>query len=266
MKRIGYSALALLAAATIVSIATSASATPSPNGAIVLEKLYGDCPISVVASVNAYPASISITDPWNPLCVGFANGHAWNFSGDGGATSLNLGNNGNYRFKSTVTLTGTGTLEAGIHIAPWWNNMDGRLQARIPDGEVAAFGGRLPFYSFTFNHGVVYVPGTPITLEIEYLANGLSSVSPATIQYTVTYNSATFSSPALPFDEGNTAENPPHGLWGALDPALAGGVMQVNNGSGGANYNATWTDIVFSNLDTTPVNEGSWGRLKVMYR
>jgi len=270
MKRIGYPALAFLAAIAIGSIATSASATPLPNSAIVLERLYNDCPISTVSSVNAYSGSISISDSWDGLCVGYANGHAWNFSGDGGATSLDLGNNGSYKFRATLTLSATGgVVEGGIHIAPWWNNMDGRFQARIPDGEVACFGGRLPFYSFTFNHGVVYAAGTPITMEIEYLANGLSAASPASIQYSLIYDDCTgkrhLSSPVFLFDQGNPAEG--HGEWGSLDPSYAGGVVQVNNGSGGSNYNATWTDIMWQCLDcATPAKNASWGSLKVLYR
>ena len=268
MKRIDYSKLALLATlALAVGFASAEAATPIPNSAIVLQRLYNDCPISTVSSINAFPGSISISDSWNGLCVGFANGHVWNFSGDGGATSLNLGNNGNYKFRATMVLSGTGTVEGGIHIAPWWQNMDGRFQARIPDGEVACFGGRLPFYSFTFNDGVVYVAGTPITMEIEYHGNGLSAVAPGAIQYRLLYGGNSYSSPVLFFDEGNTAEDPPHGLWGSLDPSLVGGVVQVNNGSGGENYNATWTDVTFSCLDCeTPVRNASWGRVKTIYR
>jgi hypothetical protein len=259
----------LLGVATVASIATSAMAsTPVPNSAIVLERLYNDCPISTVTHTNAYPGSINIHDTWDALCVGFANGHAWNFSGDGGATSLDFGNNGNYKFKAVVILNAnSGVVEGGIHIAPWWNNMDGRFQARIPDGEVACFGGRFPFYSFTANFGVVYVAGTPITMELDYLANGLSSVSPATIEYKLTYGPNSYTSGPLAFDQGNPLEDPPHGQWGALDPALAGGVVQVNNGSGGSEYDATWTDVVWTSLDpVVPTKNESWGKLKVLYR
>lgn len=267
MKRTGYLSLTILACAAFVGLASTVSATPIPNAANVLVRLYNDCPISTVSSTNSYPGLVQVHDTWDPLCVGFANGHAWNFSADGGATSANLGNNGNYRFRSTVTLNGTGTVEGGIHIAPWWNNMDGRFQARIPDGEVACFGGRLPFYSFTANNGVVYVAGTPITMEIEYHANGLSSGSPASIQYKLTYGVNSYSSPVLLFDQGNPTEDPPHGQWGSLEPSLAGGVAQVNNGSNGANYDAKWEDTVFECLDcVVPTRNATWGKIKTLYR
>ena len=112
MKRVGSLVLAGAALAAFTSVA---AATPNVNGAIVLERLYNDCPISTVVSTNSYPASIQITDSWNGLCVGFANGHAWNFSADGGATSANLGNNGNYKFTSTVVLNAT---SGTINLAP----------------------------------------------------------------------------------------------------------------------------------------------------
>src|SRR5262249_42243848 len=121
MKRISYPALALFALVAITGAFSVASATPIPNSAIVLERLYNDCPLSAVTSINGYPGYIEVNVSWSPLCVGFANGHAWNFSGDGGATSLNLGNNGNYKFSANVIITGAGVIEGGIHIAPWWN-------------------------------------------------------------------------------------------------------------------------------------------------
>jgi hypothetical protein len=266
MKRTGYFSVAFLACA--LALASAAAATPNPNSAIVVERIYNDCPISTVTSTNTYPGLIQIHDTWDGLCVGFANLHSWSFSADGGATSANLGNNGNYKFSATVTLNSSpGTVEGGLQLAPWWSNTEGRFQARIPDGEVACFGGRLPFYSFTVNNGVVYTAGTPIRFTIEYHANGLSMASPASIQYTCEYGPNTFSSPVLLFDEGNTAEDPPHGLWGSLDPTYAGGVVQVNNGSGGSQYDAKWENITFDCLDcVVPTQKTTWGRVKTLYR
>ena len=61
-----------------------------------------------------------------------------------------------------------------------------------------------------------------------------------------------YSSPELYFDQGNTAEDPPHGLWGSLDPSYAGGVVQVNNGSNGSGYSAKWENITFTVLPSVP--------------
>ena len=36
----------------------------------------------------------------------------------------------------------------------------------IGGGEIACFGGRLPFYSFTAAYGLHYVPGTAIWMQI----------------------------------------------------------------------------------------------------
>lgn len=261
MKRNGLTPLAMFATLALVAgFAASASATPTPNSIKAFERVFNDCPISTVNTVNNYPTSVSITDSWDGGCIAFANLHLWDFSGDAGATSLNFGNNSSYKFKATVTLSSTsGNLEGGIRLRPWWSATDGRFNARTSDGEIACFGGRLPFYSFTAApHLLTYASGNPITMEIEYQGHSLNASQPATIQYRVTYLSVTYSSPELPFDQGNPSEDPPHGLWGALDPAYAGGFVQVNNGSGGSGYSATWANVEFTVLPSVP-GATTWG-------
>lgn len=269
MKRIGYSSLAGIAAFVLAgSIASSAFATPTPIGAVINERIFNDCPISTVSSLNNYPAQVSVSDSWNGLCVGFANRHNWRFS-ENGVDAAVFGNNNNFKFSATLTLGGTGTIEGGLEIAPWWSpNAGGRIQARLPDGEIACFDGRLPFYSFSnpAGHNLRYTGG-PITMEMEYHSNGLSAASPATIEYRVVYNGNPYSSGPLQFDQGNPAEDPPHGQWGMLDPAYVGGMVQVNNGSGGSGYSATWDNISFTCYDcATPAQKSTWGRLKALYR
>jgi len=143
--------------------------------------------------------------------------------------------------------------------------IDGVFMINSGTGEIACFAGRLPFYSFTVGYGLTYVPGTTVHMEIEYLANGLSSVSPATIKYTYTDGSGTYSSPVLNYDEGNPAEDPPHGLWGNLNDSMAGGYFMPRANSG-ADLTCTWSDIVFTNLDMVDAKTSSWGRLKALYR
>jgi hypothetical protein len=49
---------------------------------------------------------------------------------------------------------------------------------------------------------------------------------PGIIRYTVIQGANTYNSPWLNFDQGNPAEDPPHGQWGILSPAYVGGYAQ----------------------------------------
>jgi hypothetical protein len=134
-------------------------------------------------------------------------------------------------------------------------------------GEIACFGGRLPFYSFTVNHGLHYVPGTNIYLEYTYNPRQLNSALPATILYYVYYNGVSYYSPYINFDQGNAAEDPPHGLWGELFPAHPGGYVQVNSGNGTANeVHVHFDGFVFEGPSATPTTATTWGRVKTLYR
>jgi hypothetical protein len=130
---------------------------------------------------------------------------------------------------------------------------------------VACFGGRLPFYSFTGAFGVTYVKGTTVHMEITYLANSLTSADPATIQYKYVDASGSYMSPVLAYDEGNPAEDPPHGLWGCLHDAMVGGYFQPRANTG-ADLSCNWANICFDNLDVVPTQNSTWGRIKTLYR
>jgi hypothetical protein len=242
-----------------------ANATPNPDGAIINERIFNDCPSSTVTTVNDYPTLISIGDAGLD-CTGFANLHNWHFA-EGGSEAV-FNNDAAFQYGVDLTIDGTGDGEAGIQIAPWWSqNVDGRFNVRTTDGEIACFGGRLPFKSFTGDDGVVYVKGTTIHLEVIYLPNGLSETDPATIEYIVEYG-GTFSSGPLPFDMGNPDEDPPYGLWGMLNDARVGGYLQafLRAGDPDAAITATWGTIEFDDLGATPVQETSWSTVKGMYR
>jgi hypothetical protein len=256
--RLGIAALAL-------AVASSALASPTPNGAYIKTRVYNDCPGSTLVVNNLYPALISIGET-NVGCVGFANLHYWRFSEDGGASPAIYQNGDGFRFCATLVLDGSGQGEAGLQVAPWWSETDGRLNVRTTDGAIEAFGGRLPFYSFTASNGLVYVKGTPITLEIIYKPNGLSMASPATIEYIVTYG-GTFSSGVLPFDQGNPTEDPPHGQWGILQPTQVGGHFQWFAGQSGpqGSLTASWRDICYEDKSVA-VTPTQWGTMKALYR
>jgi len=259
----------LFAATLLLAILAGTSlATEVPTNAVVLERIFNDSFASILTVNNNFPALISVEDQCaGPL--GWANLHAWRFSSDG-VVPYEFANTDGFAFSADVTLTGTGDGETGLQVAPWWSQADGRFNMRTPDGEVACFGGRLPFYSFTASQGVSYVKGTTVRLTIIYTPNNdMDAAHPATIEYM--YDDGTvYTSGPLPFDEGNPAEDPPHGLWGILTPAQAGGHVQFNNMTGagdGATLHAEWANITFQDLGSVVATEGStWGGVKAMFR
>ena len=260
--RIELIGLALL---LLASLASLAAAAPDPNSAVVVSRIFNDCPGSTLTITNDYPTCITIEDR-NAGCIGFANLHAWRFS-DNGADPLVFHNGDSFRFAADLSLNGTGDAEAGLQIAPWWGQADGRFNVRTTDGEIACFGGRLPFYSFTASHGLHYTKGTPIHLEIVYRAHGLSEQDPGTIEYKVTYDNVQYSSGVKSFDMGNPNEDPPYGLWGILNEARVGGHFQFFVGTSGASgqVEAQWCSFEYESL-TVGVQSQTWSTLKNLYR
>jgi hypothetical protein len=279
MKRISYSSLAFAAVvalglvASILAIAADYNVvcpgyTPNPNSVVVTPRVWGDCPASTFTVVNNYPALVSFNDT-DFECMGWTNLHVWDLSTDGQTPAV-FENCSHFKLSAVFNGTaGAFVAEAGLRIvpAPWWTNTDGRFQVRVGgNGEIACFGGRLPFYSFTSGWGVTYTPGTDIYMAVEYDPNSLTEADPATIMYKIWYNNTVYYSPYLPFSQGNPAEG--HGEWGALTPTRVGGFFQAPNGSGGALYNVTgsWRDIQFEGPSATPARTSTWGQLKSIYR
>lgn len=265
MRRITTTGLAFAAG---LALATAAFATPLPNSAVLHTRVFDDCPISILSTTNAFPALVQIDDqnqPPQPLCAGFANLHTWRFSTDG-INSIPFDNADAFEFSCDVTLNGTG--EGGVNLSPWWSpDPDGMFNVRTTDGEVAVFGGRLPFFTFTGAFGLVYTNNTIIKLGITYLPRGLSSVSPAQVVYSARYNSINYTSGLLNFDEGNPAENPPHGVWGALTPWHAGGHMKMFAFPAAQPHGitGTWANIQYSTAPV-PAKKSSWSNIKKLYR
>jgi len=280
MKRNSYSSLAFAAVVALGLVASSLAIaadnivcpgyTPNPNSVVVTPRVWGDCPASNLTIVNNYPALVSISDT-DQECFGWTNLSIWNLSeGSGPAVFENCSH---FRlsavFNGNGTQVGPGAAEGGLRLSPWWSDTDGRFNVRIGgNGEIACFGGRLPFYSFTANWGVSYVPGTDIWMEIVYTPNDLTVTAPATIVYKIFYQGNFYYSPYLPFDEGNAGEG--HGVFGALTPAHVGGYLQAPNQAdprGGLwNYSAEWKNIQFEGPTATSAKTSSWGQLKSIYR
>jgi len=257
--------LALTAA--ILGLASAAFATPVPTSAIFHLRVFDDCGISTLGTTNAFPALVQIDDQNQtaPLCGGFANLHTWRFSTDG-ATALGFQNGDAFSYSCEMVLNGAG--EGGLSLAPWWSpDPDGLFNVRTTDGEIACFGGRLPFFSFTGAFALTYVNNTPIQLGIVYQPNGLSLASPATVTYNVRYNSVDYTSGPLAFDQGNAAEDPPHGQWGALNEWYAGGHMKMFAFPAFTPHGitGTWRNITHHS-DTVAVQQKSWSTMKALYR
>lgn len=226
-----------------LGLAAAASAQPAIDS-VKINTVYHDFPASNLVVTNNYPAMVSISDG-NLVGAGGANRHNFRFSSDGGATNAQFQNNNTFSFFSDVTLSGTAGVngEGGIQISPWWDpNGDGVLFMNTSSGEVAAFGGRLPFYSFTVAQGVHYTIGTTVRLGMEYAAHSNTAGDPGQIRYWY----GALNSGWISFDQGNPAEDPPHGLYGILNPAYAGGYMQAPGASVGAGtLTATFGNTVY---------------------
>jgi hypothetical protein len=264
-------AVASLLALGLTLGAVAAMASPLANSAVILTRIFNDDSDSNVQTFDNYPVQVWIDDSvLNGDGFGneFANLHIWRLSTDD-LTPAVFNNGDGFSLAATVVLNGTGNGEAGLNVSPWWSqNSDGRFNIRTPDGEIACFGGRLPFYSFTGSQALSYVKDTPIRMEVIYRPNGLSAVSPATIEYKLNYNSNSYTSGELAFDMGNPAEDPPHGLWGMLNDARVGGYIQPRIVVGDPNnqVRATWSDIVYVPSAPTPTVNSTWGTIKKLYR
>lgn len=265
MRSINYKLLTVAFVAAALAVTTgTAIAAPNPDGANMNLRIFNDCFTSTLNTTNNYPALVQFDDDWN--CPnGFANLHNWHLS-EGGA-EVEFDNADGWQFGFDLVLSGPDNMEAGMQIAPWWSqDVDGRFNIRSTDGEIACFGGRLPFYSFTANDGINYVKGTTIGLEAIYCPNSLDSLDAGTIEYIVNYGGSSYSSGPLAFDKGNPAEDPPHGLWGLLTPHKVGGYMQNHLGGPGGQAIATYTNITYSNKATTATESTSWGEVKSLFR
>lgn len=244
-----FVALMVLGVVVVFGVAAAeVAATPAINSAVLEFRIFNDDSDSVLTFSDSYPASIFIQDAvldGDGVPGEFANLHIWRYSENDFNPAV-FNNNDGFAISSDLRISGTGRGEAGLQVAPWWSQqVDGRLNVRSTDGEIAAFGGRLPFFSFTGTFGINYTHGDTIGLGAVYNPNSLSAGDPATIEYLVTYNAIDYTSGALPFDEGNPAEG--HGSWGMLDDARVGAHFQpfIVVGDPTNAVRADWTDITF---------------------
>jgi len=281
MKRIRYNglALAVIAICTVLAMGAGvAHATPVINGAIMYPRVFNDCPISTLNPGPVfYPAFIHI-DEHDLICAGGANLHVWDLSSDGGASSAVFNNKDVFVVSAVVTMHRTPSTvgeEAGLRVCPWWDhNANGFFNMRLPDGEIACFGGVLPFFSFTGAFGLHIAPDAPARQTIIYTPNCNTKDNPATIEYILDYQGGHFDSGPLPFGNCTPGEEA-HGCYGIMDDARVGGRLQNDMfapyaGDPAANNGVDYNDIVYSigqPIDCpVAAKTSTWGSIKGTYR
>ncbi|CUU34094.1 MAG: hypothetical protein K6U12_00605 [Armatimonadetes bacterium] len=205
---------------------------------------------------------------WYSQC-GWGNRHVWFVSMDGiGPTWFDPDSDGSsleveVTFNLTPVMQANRTVESGLFVLErpfpryprevndqgnWWADgvfMVANESAGGAGGEIACFGGRLPFW----NGGGVRYQGGPITLIFRY--NG----STKKVQYEVRYGSTTATSPWLdPGDSGSTYNGGPHGLR----YFSIGGYLQINgiNGGNTAGGTAQWCTIKVNGKQILGPNSG----------
>lgn len=250
--------------------AVGASASPAVDSIALNDpgnvRIWNDDPTSVLTTGNTYTR----TPPSGPESGGcwikddsldddggyggsWANRHNWRFSVDGGVNNAVFMNADPFEISADVTLSGSANIEGGLNVSPWWSkDVDGVFMLNTETGEIACWGGRLPFYSFTTNHGQTYTKGTTVNLAIQYVPRALTQAAPGIIKYTLIQSATTYESPWLAFDEGNPEEDPPYGLWGILNDARVGGwaMPKINTGDP-----TNWGQADFENVHYAPVPE-----------
>jgi hypothetical protein len=267
MKRIGYSLASLTSIAVLAFTASIAAAAPAINSAVINERIFNDCPFSVLNTTDNYPASVFISDDADNACTGGANLHNWRLSEDD-ATEAVFMNADLFRVSAELVIDGPGQGESGLMISPWWSQeVDGRVNVRTTDGEIAMFGGFLPFFNFSSNFGIFYQKGQTIGIELNYEPNSNTALDPGTLECKITYGGNLYTSGPLAFNNNNP-NDPPHGFFGIADDSRVGGHLQCLWFPGlNQEINATWSNIQYHpDSKPTATEPATWGRIKTMYR
>lgn len=150
------------------------------NSVVIQERRFNDYPGSTLTTVNTYPSLVSFNES-NFGTGGFANQHLARFS-ENGSTARAFVNSEAFDISVDVTMAVGSTSprkEAGFRMDSFIGGEG--FFVLTSDGEVAAFNGPFPFFSFgdvytpgtTANMRMIYRPGATSTME--YIFNGTSS-------------------------------------------------------------------------------------------
>lgn len=184
-----------------------------------------------------YPTSIVHTetnvDGDGTPANGGANRDNWDFSANGGTTSLQFNNDDFFSVAMDVRIAlPTGATNAPRKEAGFLFNTaggQGQFIVNSDAGEVVVFGGPLPFYSFNSNNALSYTTGTTIRLGMRYFRDGDGLRK-------IVYSANGINSPALEFT--NLEQ-------GIITGSRLGGYSQVNVANTNPSNGSTST---FSNI------------------
>lgn len=164
-------------AAITLSAAVASGAITDVDSVLIEERVWNDFPGSTLVTTNNFPSAV-VFDESAFGTGGWANKHLATLSSDGGATKHLLSNAEDFAISVDIKLEAAATSprkEAGFR----FDTFGGEGLVNITsDGEVAAFGGPLPFHSFGTS---AYTLGTTVNLGVIYIAP--SGGSPGTIEY-----------------------------------------------------------------------------------
>lgn len=221
----------------------------SINSARAFPREFNDDPTSNFTSTLTYPSLIQFSDQSvdnNGATGGFANRHVWRFSNNANpsgttGTAFAFTNDSFFDVSMSVTLSGNNSphKEAGY----LFDTIGGQGQFIVNSdaGEIVAFGGPLPFYSFNTSSGLSYTAGSTITLGMSYF------LDPSDNRRKIIYRAGSVSSPALVFD--NLEQ-------GIINNTTLGGYLQttinLNNPNNGAQATFGRISITDSNVIPEP--------------
>jgi len=216
------------------------------NGLVNVPRVFNDIPGSTLVMANSNsvnPGTASISDTFVGSATG-VNRHDVLLSSDNGATPHVFDIGDKFTFKTELNLTAlsnTPRKEAGIRInSPVTGDV--LLIVNSDAGEIVAFGGGAPFFSFGNNGGGNgYTPGSNILLGFNYMGN--MGMGPGTIEYFIDRT------PGIPGGEDSSGALAFSNLEeGAIDFNVA---MYAQGGPGqntADNFNAVFNNIMFTRV------------------
>jgi hypothetical protein len=181
-----------VAAIAIFAGAAFASDISTVNSWKVEERIFDDFPTSTLVTTNNFPSQLRFEDSFPEGTVGgFANKHVGWLSDDNGTTRFQNNYAQSWVMEFNVSITapaGQPRKEAGIEVRnprPRLGYTDEGQVLIASDGEVAVFGGVMPFTGFGGN---TYTLGTTAHVRFEYFAPG--SVDPVKGAYQLIFTDA----------------------------------------------------------------------------